>query len=74
MIDTGRLLWQGLRAAEEWESAPAGSKREQAAAETATGALLGLHAALTEGGRLPEPWGKALPPSVGGFSSGAQLA
>lgn len=74
MIDTGRLLWQGLRAAEAWEAAPAGSKAEQAAAETATAALIGIHAALSQGERLPEPWIKALPPSVGGFNSGAQLA
>lgn len=74
MIDTGRLLWQGLRAAEAWESAPAGSAEERAAAETATGALLGIHAALSQGDRLPEPWIKALPPSIGGFSSGAQLS
>lgn len=73
MIDTGRLLWQGLRAAEAWESAPAGSAEEAAAAETATSALLGIHYALTTGARLPEPWGKALPPGVGGFSSGAQI-
>lgn len=73
MVDTGRLLWQGLAAAEAWESAPAGSAEEAAAAETATSALLGIHYALSTGARLPEPWIKALPPSVGGMTSGAMI-
>jgi hypothetical protein len=74
MIDTGRLLWQGLRAAEAWESAPMGSAEEQAAAETATGALLRLHSALSTGETLPEPWMKARPHPGGGMISGSGAA
>jgi hypothetical protein len=72
--DAGRLLWRGLQAAQDWENAPAGSAEERAAAETATSALLGLHTALSQGARLPEPWIKARPPSVGGYSSGAMIS
>lgn len=72
-MDAGRLLWQGLRAAEEWEQAQPGSPEERAAAETATSSLLGLHITLSQGGRLPEPWIKALPPGIGSFGSGAMI-
>lgn len=59
MADTGRLLWQGLRAAERWHDAPEGSAAERAAAETATGSLILLHRELAAGGPLPEPWASA---------------
>jgi hypothetical protein len=74
IMDTGKVLADGLDAARAWEGASPGSPAERAAAEKATGALVLLHAALSRGGLLPQPWEHALAqPLIGGWASGASV-
>lgn len=60
--DLNETLEEGLDATENWERAERGSDAEYQAAEAATRCLAEIDAALRDGGRLPDAWGRALRP------------